>query len=70
MEWKWVKRIVLKYFFILLFESFNGGNGKFISLKSQIFIHSKLGGMRENEIRFNKFFIKTPKIDLYIQPLF
>ena len=41
-----------------------------ISLKSQIFIHSKLGGMGENEIRFNKFFIKTPKIDLYIQPLF
>ena len=29
---------------------------------------SKLGGMRGNEIRFNDFFTKTPKIPLYIQP--
>ena len=28
----------------------------------------KLGEMRGNEIRFNKFFTKTPKILLYIQP--
>ena len=28
----------------------------------------KLGGMRGNEIRFNDFFTKTPKIPLYIQP--
>ena len=28
----------------------------------------KLGGMRGNEIRFNNFFTKTPKIPLYIQP--
>ena len=29
---------------------------------------SKLGGMSGNEIRFNDFFTKTPKIPLYIQP--
>ena len=40
----------------------------FISLKSQIFILSKLGGMGGNRIRFNDFFTKTPKILLYIQP--
>ena len=28
----------------------------------------KLGGMGGNEIRFNDFFTKTPKIPLYIQP--
>ena len=28
----------------------------------------KLGGMGGNEIRFNDFFTKTPKIFLYIQP--
>ena len=39
----------------------------FISLKSQIFILSKLGGMGGNRIRFNDFFTKTPKIPLYIQ---
>ena len=38
-----------------------------IPLKSQIFIPSKLGGMEGNEIRFNDFFTKTPKIPLYIQ---
>ena len=27
----------------------------------------KLGGMGGNEIRFNDFFTKTPKIPLYIQ---
>ena len=39
-----------------------------ISLKSQIFILSKFGGIRGNEIRFNEFFTKIPKIPLYIQP--
>ena len=39
-----------------------------ISLKSQIFIPPKLGEMGGNEIRFNNFFTKTPKIPLYIQP--
>ena len=29
----------------------------------------KLRGIGRNEIRFNDFFIKTPKIPLYIQPL-
>ena len=38
-----------------------------IPLKSQIFIPPKLRGIRENEIRFNDFFTKTPKITLYIQ---
>ena len=38
-----------------------------ISLKFQIFISSNLGGMRGNEIRFNIFFTKTPKILLYIK---
>ena len=38
-----------------------------ISLKFQIFIPSNLGGMRGNEIRFNIFFTKTPKILLYIK---
>ena len=28
----------------------------------------KLGGIRGNEIIFNDFFTKTPKIPLYIQP--
>ena len=37
-----------------------------IPLKPQIFI-PKLGGIGENEIRFNNFFTKTPKIFLYIQ---
>ena len=37
-------------------------------LKSQFFIPPKLGGMGGNEIRFNEFFTKTPKIPLYIQP--
>jgi len=39
-----------------------------ISLKSQIFIPPEMGGIKGNEIRFNEFFIKTPKIPLYIQP--
>ena len=43
-----------------------------IPLKSQIFIPPplppKLGGMEGNEIKFNDFFTKTPKIPLYIQP--
>ena len=39
-----------------------------IPLKSQIFIPPKLGRMGGNEIRFNEFFTKTPKIPLYIQP--
>ena len=38
-----------------------------IPLKSQIFIPQKLGGMGGNGFRFNDFFTKTPKIDLYIQ---
>ena len=32
MKWKRMKRIILEYSSILLFESFNGGNGKFILL--------------------------------------
>ena len=51
-----------------------GGNGmdrkehSFLSfpLKPQIFIPPKLGGMGGNEIRFNDFFTKTPKIPLFI----
>ena len=39
----------------------------FILLKPQIFIPSKFRGMKGNEIRFIDFFIKTPKIPLYIQ---
>ena len=39
-----------------------------ILLKLQIFIPPKLGEMRGNEIKFNDFFTKTPKIPLYIQP--
>ena len=38
-----------------------------ISLKPQIFIIQKLGGMAENEIKFNEFLTKTSKIPLYIQ---
>ena len=38
-----------------------------IILKSQIFIPSKLGWLEGNEIKFNNFFTKTPKIPLYIQ---
>ena len=78
-----------RIFFISLFESFNGGNGKSIALfgrvggngmdrkkhlflsiylKSQIFILPKLRRMGGNEIRFNDFFTKIPKIPLYIQP--
>ena len=41
----------------------------FILLKFQIFILSKLEGMGGQEIRFNEFFTKTPKIPLYIQPI-
>ena len=32
MEWKGIKRIILEYFSLLLFGSFNGGNGKSIPL--------------------------------------
>ena len=39
-----------------------------IPLKPQIFIPPKLGGIGGNEIKFNDFFIKTPKIPQYIQP--
>ena len=38
-----------------------------ILLKSQIFIPSKLGEIRGNEVRFNEFLLKLPKILLYIQ---
>ena len=38
-----------------------------IILKPQIFILLKLRGMEGNEIKFNDFFTKTPKIPLYIQ---
>ena len=31
-EWNGMKRIILEYFFLPLFGSFNGGNGKFIPL--------------------------------------
>ena len=68
-------RIFLKYSFLFLFGSFNRENGMgkkehsffSIPLKSQILIPLKLRGMRGNEIRFNDFFTKTPKIPLYIQ---
>ena len=59
MEWKGKKIIILKYFSILLFRSFNGGNEKlihlfgilsrreysflFIPLKPQIFILPEIG---------------------------
>ena len=70
-----MKKIILEYFSLPLFGSFNGMNEMnrrehsflFIPLKYQIFISLKLGGMGKNEIRFNKFFIKAPKIPLYIQ---
>ena len=32
MEWKGMKRIILEYSSIILFESFNGGNEKLILL--------------------------------------
>ena len=32
MEWKVMKRIILEYSSLPLFESFNGGNGKLILL--------------------------------------
>ena len=65
------------YSFIPLFGSFNGENKMcwrehlflYILSKesnSQIFIPPKFGGIRENEIIFNKFFTKTFKIHLYI----
>ena len=38
-----------------------------IPLKPQILFPLKLGGMGGNQIRFNNFFTKTPKIPLYIQ---
>ena len=39
-----------------------------ILLKLQIFIPLKLEKIGGNEIKFNDFFTKTPKIPLYIQP--
>jgi len=70
-----MKKIILKYFFIPLFGSFNGGNEmsrrehSFLSilLKSQIFIPPKIGRNGGKGIKFNNFFTKTPKIPLYIQ---
>ena len=41
-----------------------GGNG--MGMREHSF-PPKLGGMGGNEIRFNDFFTKTPKIPLYIQ---
>ena len=38
-----------------------------IPLKPQIFILLKLGEIKGNEIRFNEFLLKLPKILLYIQ---
>ena len=32
MEWNGIKRIFLEYFSLLLFGSFNGGNGMYIPL--------------------------------------
>ena len=76
MEWKWMKKIILKYSSLPLFGSLNGGNGMgrrehsflFIPLKPQIFIPPNFGRNRREWIRFNEFFTKTPKIPLYIQP--
>ena len=85
-----MEKIILEYFSLPLFRSFNGGNRKLIllfeslsgrelnvyegiliplySLKNLKFsFPPKLGGMRGNEIKFNDFFTKTPKIPLYIQ---
>jgi len=36
MKWKGMKIIILDYFFIPLFESFNEGNGKFILLSRSL----------------------------------
>ena len=38
-----------------------------IPWKSQIFIPPEIGRNERDEIRFNDFFTKTPKIPLYIQ---
>ena len=38
-----------------------------IPLKPQFFIPPTLGGIGGNEIRFNEFFTKTPKLPLDIQ---
>ena len=76
MEWKWMKKIILKYSSLPLFGSLNGENEmgrrehSFLSipLKPQIFISPNFGRNRREWIRFNEFFTKTPKIPLYIQP--
>ena len=66
-----MKRIILKYSFHPLVWEFQGRLIPLYSLKSQNLKSSfppKLGGIRENEIKFNKFFIKNSKIPLCIQP--
>ena len=40
-----------------------------IFLKSQIFIHLKIGRNGGNEIRFSEFFIKLPKYPYIFNPL-
>ena len=62
-----------RIFFHFLVWEFRNRMGRrehsFIStLKPQIFIPPKFEGMGGNEIKFNEYFTKTPKIPLYIQP--
>ena len=45
-EWKGNKRIILKYSLLSLFESFNRGNGKFISFS--ILLFGSLSGRESN----------------------
>ena len=75
------KKIFLEYFFLPLFGvlsliwEFKWEGIEWIGRNTHFFLFPynlkfsfplKLGGMRGNEIRFNEFFTKTPKIPLYI----
>ena len=47
MEWKGMKRIILEYYSLPLFGSFNGGNGKPIPLFGSLRLHLEGGNGME-----------------------
>ena len=74
---EWNERIFLEYSSLLLVWEFKweriewvGGNTHYSLFPKNLKFSfpMKLRGMWGNEVRFNDFFTKTPKMLLYIQP--
>ena len=64
MEWKWMKRIILEYPSIPLFESFNWGNGKSIPLFESL-SGREWNGMGRREHSFLSILLKS---QIFIPP--